>query len=295
VQKKRGRGRKKMKKRGSQTVSAIDDESNFKEPEEVILKEGFDQKEAMSDEGKVIIEDIGEGKLPKIKKPEPIRNDKKFKIIIDPSILLDVNMHGGQEWIESTILKSDQGSDKEMEDDENLEEVDSPQKSDDMEIDESNEPEGSIIKIASSTVFDNKSEDLEEEEEEEEQTEKAKVDDVVPMDPHYAKVLDLIIREEFATLEKEYEDIIKTRKAQQLERERKGSLMDVDEDNSRTSKKASKKSKKYWKRSTYTNYFYTYKFLNLLQKRLKKKLISRKTKYMMLNPEITGEESSYTS
>ena len=264
--KKKNRIKRKSKKKSSQNLNSEITEENPITDSYFTEQEDKTRKEDYSDEGIVIIEGVGEGDEPKIKEPCIIKSSiQKFKVIIDPDILHDDDMHGGKESIQSTIYKpkSENLSEKD------IELVDQFQvsandikmnKSDDMDVDENSnfEQESSIIKILKSNLIEVKSAN-------ESNAEASHIDEEVQYDPHYANLLDELVRQEFEQLEKEIE-------AQIVEKE----IIEY-QDSAGNICIRSKRSKK------------PINFLHLLQKRLKKRISSRKNRNLALYGEYKGK------
>jgi len=130
------------------------------------------------------------------------KKSKKFKIIIDPSILYDDHMHAGMDI--STILKSisAQESDKYLEEEMEQDNFQSEVQRDyisqsDHEMNEEDQ-DSTIIKIPN-LPFEQKSDS----------SSKFIIkigDEIIEMDPDYARILDEIVRAEFMLLESECED-----------------------------------------------------------------------------------------
>jgi len=170
------------------------------------------------------------------------KTKKKYKIKLDPSILVDDNMHGGKELINSTILKSESEEEQLSNQEEYIEK--------EMSVDENKESNTKVIikntnnqpQIAN--VINKKPNTI--------------LETDCYLSERYIRILDKLIKTEVNILEKE---------ALEFEQKYEEQI------------KIKGKSKVYKK---------NFNFLYLFQKRLKRKISSRKFKYMSLEKEDKG-------
>lgn len=162
---------------------------------------------------------------------------KKYKIRLDPNILVDDDMHGGIELINSTILKSESGKDQSSNQEEAIEK--------EMSVDRNEESNTKVVINTTSSLPQIENNIVK------------KPNTILETDcflsSKYIRVLDKLINTEVKILEKEARDF-----------ELKW------EEQVKTKVKVYKKN---------------FNFIYLFQKRLKRKISSRKFKYMSLEKE----------